>query len=304
MTTESTETERIKTPAIWQTARRAFDYADKTLIMGILNVTPDSFSDGGQFSLIDAALRQAELMIGAGADILDIGGESTRPNAERVSTDEEMRRVLPVITEILRRFKIAISIDTTRSTVAQAAIEAGAEIINDISGLRFDSAVATVAASSGAGLVLMHSRGDFEEMHRLKTVEQVLPEVIADLHRSAVKASDFGVKSEQIAFDIGIGFGKTFLQNLELLANLDEICHNFNDFPILVGTSRKSFLGKILNDAPVSERIYGTVASTAIAIFNGADIVRVHDVAAAVDAARVAKAIRNNKDRHDQDDKL
>ena len=296
---KSTGEQKKKASRIWQTARRTFDYSEKVLVMGILNLTPDSFSDGGRFASLDAALRQAELMIEAGADILDIGGESTRPGAERISADAEMRRVVPVIAEISKRFEVAISIDTTKSAVARAAIEIGAEIINDISGLRFDAAIATVAAQTMAGLVLMHSRGDFEEMHRLKTVEQVLPEVIADLRQSAVNAANFGVKIEQIAFDIGVGFSKTFLQNLELLANLDKICHNLNDSPILVGTSRKSFIGKILNDAPVSERLYGTVASVAIAIFNGANIVRVHDVRAASDAARVAGMIRDNKDRHD-----
>ncbi len=303
MTIKSAD-DKIRKSRIWQTAGRALDYGDKTLIMGILNLTPDSFSDGGKFGSIDSALRQAELMIEAGVDILDIGGESTRPGALKIPADEEKRRVLPVITEISKRYEVAISIDTTKSAVARAAIETGAEIINDISGLRFDQEIAAVAAKTNAGLVLMHSRGDFEEMHKLKTVEHVLPEVIADLRQSSLKAVNLGVKIEQIAFDIGIGFGKTFSQNLELLANLDKICHNLNDYPILVGTSRKSFLGKILDDAPVSERLYGTLASVAIAVFNGAAIVRVHDVRAAADAARVADAIRNNKDGHGKDDKL
>lgn len=269
--------------------------------MGILNVTPDSFFDGGKFAAADSALRQAELMITAGADILDIGGESTRPGSQRVSVEDEILRVVPIIAAITKRFEVAISIDTTKSTVALAAIEAGAEIINDISGLRFDRLIATVAAQTKAGLILMHSRGDFETMHSQKPVEQILPEVIENLRQSIAQAANYGVKDNQIALDVGIGFGKTVSQNLELLARLDRICHTFGDFPILVGASRKSFIGKILietlpSNAAMSDKLYGTLASAAIAVFNGANIVRVHDVSETIETVRIAEAIKNNGD--------
>lgn len=277
---------------IWQTARRTFAWGEKTLVMGILNVTPDSFSDGGKFVSLAAAMRQAETMIAEGADILDIGGESTRPNSQPISADQETGRVVPIIEKISQNFDIAVSIDTTKSAVAAAAIEAGAEIINDISGLRWDDRVAEVAAATKAGLILMHLRGEFETMHRQKPVEQILPEIVGGLIQSAETALENGVKRNKIALDIGIGFSKTIEQNLELIAKLDEICHSLTDFPILVGTSRKSFIGKILDNAPPEARIYGTISSVAIAVFNGANIVRVHDVRAAVETVRIADAIK------------
>lgn len=278
---------------IWRTSKREFECSQKTLLMGILNATPDSFSDGGAFFSLDDGLRQAETLIAEGAEVLDIGGESTRPNSAPVLAEEEIRRVVPLIEQIAQRFPIAISIDTTKSAVARAAIEAGAEIINDISGLRFDPRIADVAAQNGTGLILMHSRGNFETMHKLPAVEQVLPDVIDGLRASAENAVNNGVAPNKIALDIGIGFSKTYSQNLELLGQLDKICHHFADFPILVGTSRKSFIGKILGDAKTSERLFGTLSSVAIAVFNGARIVRVHDVKAARDAVRVAEEIRN-----------
>lgn len=281
---------------IWQTARRAFDYSQKTLVMGILNVTPDSFSDGGKFTGVDAALRQAEKMIAEGADILDIGGESTRPNAAQVEADAEIRRVVPVIREITNRFDTAISIDTTKSAVAKAAVEAGAEIINDISGLNWDDRIGAIAADTNAGLILMHLRGSFETMHNQTPVERILPEVIGGLCKSVEKARSFGIGINKIALDIGIGFSKTVSQNLELLGQLDKICHELNDFPVLVGASRKSFIGKIINEQVATNRLHGTIAAHAVAIFNGAKIVRVHEVKPAVEAARVAAAIRNAKE--------
>lgn len=277
----------------WQTSRRQIPIGEKTLVMGILNVTPDSFSDGGKFYLFDASLRQAEQMIAEDADILDIGGESTRPKSAPVSAAEEIERVAPVIREIAKRFEIPISIDTTKAQVAEAALEAGAEIINDVSGLRWDEKIAEIAARTNAGLVLMHLRGDFETMHQQEPVRDILTEVKNGLRRSVEKAESFGVRRDQIALDVGIGFSKTFEQNLELIAKLDEICLEFEDFPILVGTPRKSLIGKILNNAPPENRLHGTMASNAIAVFNGAKIVRVHDVRAAVETARVAEAIRN-----------
>jgi dihydropteroate synthase len=276
---------------LWQTSRRKLSF-EKTLVMAILNVTPDSFSDGGKFYSTDDALKQAEQLIAEGADVLDIGGESTRPNSEGVSAEEETRRVVPIIEAIAKGYDIPISVDTSKAAVAEKAIEAGAEIVNDVSGLRFDERIAEVAAKTNAGLILMHLRGNFETMHKQEPVANILGEVKNGLRRSVEKAESKGVKREQIALDVGIGFSKTFEQNLELLGKLEEICAGFSDFPMLVGTSRKSFIGKILNAAPADQRLHGTMSSVAIAVFNGAQIVRVHDVRAAVETARVAEAIR------------
>jgi len=216
--------------------------------MAILNVTPDSFSDGGEYLSIDDAWRQAEKMVADGADIIDIGGESTRPGSQSVSADEEIRRTIPVIEAIVRRFDAPISIDTTKSQVASHAVDAGAEIINDISGLRFDERIADVATASRAGLVLMHSRGTFETLHCQPPLDDILVDVVADFHRAIATARSHGVGDEQIAIDIGLGFGKTFEQNLELLSKLDSIVDEFKAYPMLTGASRKSFIGKILGD--------------------------------------------------------
>ncbi len=275
----------------WQTSRRKLTLK-KTLVMAILNVTPDSFSDGGNFFLTDDALKQAEQLIEEGADILDIGGESTRPTSERVSTEEEIRRVVPVVEAIAKRFNIPISVDTSKAAAAEKAVEAGAEIINDISGLRFDERIAEVAARTNAGLVLMHSRGEFELMHKQMPVENILREVSESLKRSVEKANFYGVKKENIALDVGIGFSKTFEQNLELIAKLNQFCQEFSSFPILIGTSRKSFIGKILGDVSTGERLQGSLASAAIAVWNGANIVRVHDVKATVETLKVIDKIK------------
>ena len=274
----------------WQTSRRQISL-DRPLVMGILNVTPDSFSDGGKFASVDAALGQAELMIAEGVNIIDIGGESTRPGSLGVTTEVEIRRTAPVIEAISKRFDVAISIDTSKSPVATAAMNAGAEIINDISGLRFDAAIAEVAAATSAGLVLMHSRGDFESMHSQPPVDDIFAAVAADLKRSVGAAKTRGVADANIALDIGIGFGKTLGQNLDLLAKLDRLVSEFAAYPILVGTSRKSFIGKLLGDVPPLERLGGSIASALIAIQNGAKIVRVHDVKETVAAISVAGAI-------------
>ena len=260
--------------------------------MAILNVTPDSFSDGGEFFSADKALRQAETLVKQGADILDIGGESTRPNSTRVQTEEETRRVVRIIEGIAKEFDVPISIDTSKAEVAEKAVESGAEIINDVSGLLFDERIAKVAAETNAGLILMHLRGDFETMHRQSPVENIFWEVTESLRRSVNKAADYGVEAENIALDVGIGFSKTFDQNLELIAKLNLIGEEFPDFPLLIGTSRKSFIGKILDDAPVSERLKGSLASAAIAAWNGANIVRVHDVKATVEVLKVVDKIK------------
>ena len=260
--------------------------------MAILNVTPDSFSDGGNFFSIDDALQRAEQLIEEGADILDIGGESTRPSSARVSDEEETRRVVPLIEAIGKRFDVPISVDTSKATVAERAVEAGAEIINDVSGLRFDERIAEVAAKTKSGLILMHLRGEFETMHRQKPVENILSEVSEEFRWSIAKAASYGVKQENIALDVGIGFSKTFEQNLELIAKLNLLCEDFANFPMLVGTSRKSFIGKILGDAPPDKRLQGSLASAAIAVWNGAKIVRVHDVKATVEMLKIVEAVK------------
>lgn len=267
------------------------DLEQRPLVMGILNVTPDSFSDGGEYWSADKALKRAEIMIAEGADIIDIGGESTRPGGKPVDVVEEIRRTIPAIEAISSRFDTPISIDTTKSAVARAAIEAGAEIINDISGLRFDAEIAGVAAHSKAGIVLMHSRGTFETMHTQTPVDDIFADLRADLQRSIGLAKNRGITARHIVLDIGIGFGKTLEQNLELIAKLDSIVVEFKDHPILVGTSRKSFIGKLLGGAGVEDRLSGSLASVAIAVFNGAKIVRAHDVRETVRALGVAAAV-------------
>ena len=260
--------------------------------MAILNVTPDSFSDGGKFYAVDEALKQAEIFIAEGADVLDIGGESTRPNAVKVSVEEEIRRVVPVVEAVKKRFDIPISIDTSKSKVAAEAVAAGAEIINDISGLRFDERIADVAAKHKTGLILMFLRGTFETMHEKIETANIIAEVAAGFRQSIETAQKFNVKNEQIALDVGIGFSKTLAQNLEILAKLDKLVGEFQEFPMLVGTSRKSFLGKITNDAPPEKRLAGSLASASVAAWHGAKIVRVHDVKATVEALKVIEAIK------------
>ena len=275
---------------IWQTSKRKLSF-DSPLVMGILNVTPDSFSDGGEFLSTDAALRHAEKLISEGVDIIDIGGESTRPGSQAVSIEDEIARVVPVIEAITKRFETCISVDTSKSEVAERAIDAGAEIINDISGLRFDPRIADIAASLNAGLVLMHSRGSFETMHGQETVEDIFSEVKGDLHRAIESARCRGVSDGQIALDIGIGFSKTPEQNLELLAKLGKIVAEFKGYPMLVGASRKSFIAKICGDRPANERLGGSLAAAMIAVQKGARIVRVHDVRETVSAINLICAI-------------
>jgi dihydropteroate synthase len=290
----------------WQIANdRTLPIGERTLIMGVLNVTPDSFSDGGQFYSIDKALAHADQMIAEGADIIDVGGESTRPGgAAAVSAEEEIRRVIPVIERLAKTSPVPISIDTTKSEVARAALDAGAAIVNDISGLRFDAELANEAVRTGAGLVLMHSRGTMETLHQLPPVSDIFAEVINGLRTSITTAEQRGVKRESIVIDPGIGFGKSQEQNIELIARLDKLAEAFPDFPVLIGTSRKSFLGRILADkngkpAPPEQRLYGTMATITSAVVNGAPIVRVHDVKAAVETVTIARAIKRAHYRRD-----
>jgi dihydropteroate synthase len=275
----------------WHIAGRTLPIGERTLVMGVLNVTPDSFSDGAQFLSPEKALAHAEQMLAEGADIIDVGGESTRPGAIVISSEEELQRVLPIIEELARRTTVPISIDTTKAVVARAALDAGAAIVNDISALRFDFHVADEVAKSGAGLVLMHSRGTPATMQRLPPVADIIEEVTSSLRSSVAMAERRGVRRESIVVDPGIGFGKSQEQNIELIAKLDQLAQVFPDFPILIGTSRKSFIGRLLDDAPVTDRLQGTMASITAAVLRGAHIVRVHDVKAAVETLRVADAI-------------
>ena len=280
----------------WRIKNGTFPIGERTLVMGILNVTPDSFSDGDLYLSREAAVAHGEEMISEGADIIDVGGESTRPGGEPVSAEEEIQRVVPVIEELTKRTATPVSIDTTKSEVARAALDAGAAIVNDISGLRFDFYVADAAARAGAGLILMHSRGTPASLHRLPPVADIIAEVINGLRGSVHLAERRGMKRESIVIDPGIGFGKSQEQNLELIAKLDQLIAAFPDLPVLVGTSRKSFIGRILVDndgspATAGERLHGTIASMAAAVLHGAHIIRVHDVKASVDAVKTIEAI-------------
>ncbi|HEX8719728.1 MAG TPA: dihydropteroate synthase [Pyrinomonadaceae bacterium] len=282
----------------WKLARRSLPWGARTLVMGVLNVTPDSFSDGGRFFDRAAALEHAGRMVAEGADILDVGGESTRPGSADVDAEEEARRVVPVVRALAGLVPVPVSVDTTKARVARAALEAGAEIVNDISGLRFEPALADEAARAGAGLVLMHSLGTRSTLHTLPPPVDALPEVVESLRRGVAEAERRGVGRASIAVDPGLGFGKSHEQNVELLARLDELAASFPDLPVLVGTSRKRFVGALLGGAHVGERLHGTTATVAAAALRGASIVRVHDVRAAVETVRVVDAIRAvNRDR-------
>jgi dihydropteroate synthase len=277
--------------------RSTLDLESRTQVMGVLNVTPDSFFDGGRYNDVERAVARAFEIEAEGADILDIGGESTRPGSKPVSVEEELSRVIPVIEALRGRLRIPISIDTTKSEVARAAVAAGAEIINDISGLRFDLALARVAADSGAALVLMHSRGEPETMHRMPPVEDIFAEVIGGLRWSIEQATWRGAQREQLILDPGIGFGKTPEQNLQLINRLDRIVAEFG-LPILLGTSRKSFIKRALDKALNAsarnedrERVAGTAATIAIGVLRGARIARVHDVGEVVAVTRMVEAV-------------
>ena len=260
--------------------------------MGILNVTPDSFSDGGKFASLEAAIRRVKEMIDEGVGIIDVGGESTRPGSNRVSESEEIDRTAPLIEAVTSRFDIPVSIDTSKASVANTGVAAGAEIINDISGLRFDPQLVRIATDQEAGLILMHSLGDFESMHSQPPVEDIFEDVASDFARSVDVARAAGVKSDRIVLDVGIGFGKTLEHNLELIAKLDRIAAVFPEFPLLVGASRKSFIGKVLDHPSADDRLAGSLAAAAIAVWNGAAIIRAHDVGDTVDVVRMVKAIR------------
>jgi len=272
-----------------------FGHTDKPLIMGILNVTPDSFSDGGQYSDVDAAVRQARRMLDEGADIIDIGGESTRPGSEPVAADEQIRRVVPVVEAIRQQVlaDIPISIDTTLSAVAKAALEAGADIINDISAGRDDEALLALAAETDAPIILMHSHGTPKTMQNNPYYDDVVQEVLAALHQQIDAALKAGIRRERIAIDPGIGFGKRRQDNIDLLAHLDAFVAT--GYPVLLGTSRKRFMGAICAVSEPSELVTATAVTTALGIMAGVQIFRVHDIRENRQAADVAWAIKQSR---------
>ena len=261
---------------IFRTCRREIRLGGRTLIMGILNVTPDSFSDGGRFASPDKAMEEGVRMVEEGADILDVGGESTRPGSDPVSTDEELRRVIPVIGELAKKVDVPISVDTTKAAVAREAVNCGAEIINDVSAMRFDADMPQVAATTGAGLILMHMRGMPKNMQGGSLIYQSLFDDISDFLRERLqRAQSCGVERERTILDPGIGFGKTAEDNMRLLKHLSRF--RALGRPILTGVSRKAFIGKVMDCGP-GERLEGTAAAVAVAIMNGSSVVRVHDV--------------------------
>jgi len=265
------------------------DLGGRTRIMGILNVTPDSFSDGGLFSDAGKALSHARNLAAAGADIIDIGGESTRPGSEPLAEDEELRRILPLIERLSKELTVPLSVDTYKAAVAERALDAGASIVNDISGLRFSPDMAKVVADHGAAVIIMHIKGTPRNMQENPVYGDVIGEIIAYLEEGIAIAERAGVDRNNTLIDPGIGFGKTLEHNLEILNRLDEF--RTLGRPIVLGTSRKKFIGKVL-DIPVPEqRDEGTAATVALGIERGASIVRVHDVAHMVRIVRMTDAI-------------
>lgn len=268
----------------------SLDLDKKTCIMGVINVTPDSFSDGGLHFDMEKAVKHAFKLIEDGADILDIGGESTRPGSEPVPLEEELRRTIPVIEAISRNSNVPISIDTYKAEVAKAALEAGASMVNDISAFRLDPDMPKVVAEYGVPVVLMHIKGRPRDMQKAPVYEALIPEIMEYLRTGIRLAAKFGIPEDRIIIDPGIGFGKTFEHNLEIINNLKEF--TMMGKPVAIGVSRKAFIGKILGDLPATERLEGTAAAVAISIMNGANIVRVHDVKEMSRVAKVADAIK------------
>ena len=260
---------------------KIFEPSEKTYVMGILNVTPDSFSDGGSYTSIDKAMEQTEKMIQQGADIIDVGGESTRPGHVQIGDEEEIKRVVPVIREIKKKFDIPVSIDTYKSAVAKAALEAGADLLNDIWGVRYDEKMAELAAEYDVPVCLMHNRDNLD-------YDDFMEDVKKDLQISLDIAEKYGVKKENIMLDPGVGFGKTYEQNLMVMNHLEEIVDM--GYPVLLGTSRKSVIGLTL-DLPVDEREEGTLATSVLGAIKGCQFVRVHDVEKNVRALKMTDAI-------------
>ena len=268
---------------------RVLDLGDRTHVMGILNVTPDSFSDGGRFFEREDALRQAERMLEEGADIVDVGGESSRPGSDPVSEEEEIRRTAPVVEYLAGRLDAVLSIDTYKAEVARRALDSGATMVNDIGALRLDPGMAPLVAEYGVPLVLMHMKGTPKTMQQSPRYADPMGEIGTFLKEQMEAAVRAGIPREQLILDPGIGFGKTIEHNLEILARLD-VLHPLGR-PLLIGPSRKSFIGTLL-DLPTDDRLEGTLAAVVCGVWNGAHIVRVHDVRETVRAVRVADAIR------------
>ncbi len=268
----------------------SLDFTNKTHIMGVLNVTPDSFSDGGFFFDKERAVRHAHYLIDNGADILDIGGESTRPGSAALPLEEELQRTIPVLQAVARSVHIPVSIDTCKAEVARRALDAGASMVNDISGLRSDPAMSRVVAEYGVPVIVMHIKGTPKDMQTHPFYEALIPEIMDYLRGSIRLAADSGIPEEHIIVDPGIGFGKTVAHNLEIIKNLKEF--TLLGRPVAIGVSRKAFIGKLLGGAPPSARMEGTAAAVAVSIVNGAHIVRVHDVREMSKVARVADAIK------------
>ncbi len=280
--------EDIKDNQVFRVGEKEFALSKKTIIMGILNVTPDSFSDGGRFLNVNRAIEAALQMEQEGADIIDIGGESTRPGADPINIETEQSRVIPVIEGIQKHSKIPLSIDTVKSKVAEEALENGVSLVNDISGLNFDEEMANVVSKCGASVVLMHIKGKPKNMQENPKYENLIDEILCSLSSSIERALNAGIEKDKILIDPGIGFGKEWKDNYIILRYLREF--KSLGFPILVGPSRKSFIGNLL-DLPVQERVEGSLAAVCCAIMNGANIVRVHDVKETVRAVKVADAI-------------
>ncbi len=272
---------------------RDLKFGHKTYVMGILNVTPDSFYDGGRYVSMDVAMRRVERMISEGADIIDVGGESTRPGAEPVPLETELERVVPVVKAIRDRFPdILISVDTYKSAVARQALEAGADIVNDISGLQFDPEMARVAAEFGSYVVIMHIKGTPKDMQVNPEYGDVIAEITDYFHRQIDYAVRNGIERGKIILDPGIGFGKKLWHNLRILNEIERFRDEF-ELPILIGASRKSMIGMVLGNVPPEQRLEGTIAISAYCAMKGVDIVRVHDVKPNVMAVRMVEAIKN-----------
>ncbi|WP_153038547.1 dihydropteroate synthase [Nodularia spumigena] len=266
-----------------------FVWGQRTYLMGVLNITPDSFSDGGVFNNRSAALAQAQAMVAAGADIIDVGGQSTRPGAEQITLAEELDRVLPILQILRRAIAVPISVDTTRAAVARASIEAGADIINDISGGTFDLEMLPTVASLDVPIILMHIKGTPQTMQQMTDYQDLMAEISNFLANQISVATAVGINQNKIMIDPGIGFAKNYEQNLEIFRRLPEL--QALNCPILVGASRKSFIGRILNQPDPKARIWGTAAACCAAISHGADILRVHDVQEMRDVSLVADAL-------------
>lgn len=271
---------------------RRLELGRRTLVMGILNVTPDSFADGGRHFSRDRAIEHGLAMAGDGADIIDVGGESTRPFSEPVPPEQEMERVLPVIEALSRELDVPISIDTTKAEVARAAVSAGASMLNDVSALRFDPDMAATAAESGVPVVLMHMKGKPRDMQEAPQYTDLIGEILSFLKEAIQRAVAAGVKREQILIDPGIGFGKTFDHNLQIIRELDRF--SALGRPLVLGCSRKAFIGNILGKDP-DDRDAGTLGAVSAGVMKGAHVVRVHNVPMAVDAVRVVDAVKRGR---------